>query len=422
MSGKILFTSESVSEGHPDKVADLISDAIVDAYLFGDKESRIASECLVTTNTVVVAGEITSKVIVDVDFVVRSTIAEIGYCKPEYMFDARTVRVQNLLHAQSDDIIMGVDRGDKKEMGAGDQGIMFGYAVKESDNYMPLTLEISNNLLKKLAVIRKQGKMMTYLRPDSKSQVTIEYDENWKPIKIDTILISTQHDDPEDYISNDNFYIASKKKTKTEVMHDLIEFEIRNILIPAVVSELSDDVKKLFDCDYKLIVNPTGNFVIGGPHGDTGLTGRKIVVDNYGGRCAVGGGAFSSKCPTKVDRSAAYMARYIAKNIVASGITDEATIQISYAIGQKTPISVYVNTHGKSKLNINDFELSEIIKNTFDLTPYGIITKLKLENPIYKETAAYGHFGRTPFIYNDMEFFTWEKLDSVDLLKNIFKL
>lgn len=416
---RILFTSESVSEGHPDKVADLISDAIVDAYLAGDPESRIASECLVTTNTVVVAGEVTSKCIVDVDNIVRNTISEIGYCRPEYLFDAKTVNIQNLLHEQSDDIIMGVDRGDKKEMGAGDQGIMFGYAVKESENFMPLTLEIANILLKTLADIRKDGRYMPYLRPDSKSQVTIEYDENWKPLRIDTILISTQHDEPEEYLMSLD---PEDGKTRTEFMHEIIENDVRNLLIPCAIDHMTDDVKELFNHDFKLIVNPTGNFVIGGPHGDTGLTGRKIVVDNYGGRCAVGGGAFSSKCPTKVDRSAAYMARYVAKNIVAAGIADETTIQISYAIGQKSPISVYVNTHGKSKLSISDFELSKKIAELFDLTPYGIITKLNLEHPIYKETAAYGHFGRTPFERDGLEFFTWEKLDSVDMLKTVFKI
>ncbi len=414
------FTSESVSEGHPDKVADQISDAILDEFMAYDPQSKVACETMVTTGQVIVAGEIRSNAYIDVQEVARRVINNIGYTKGEYRFDGNSCGVLSAIHEQSPDINQGVVRDSIENQGAGDQGMMFGYANRETEDYMPLPLYLSHRLLQKLAEIRKEGKKMTYLRPDSKSQVTIEYDDYNKPVRIDTIVVSTQHDD----------FDKDEVKMLAEIKND-----VKNILIPAVVKELSDEVQQLFKDDYILHVNPTGKFVIGGPHGDTGLTGRKIIVDTYGGKGAHGGGAFSGKDPSKVDRSAAYASRHIAKNLVAAGVADEILIQLAYAIGVAEPVGVFVNTYGTSKLEINDSQIAAKIKHIFDLRPGIIEQRLKLRNPIYLETAAYGHMGRKPVTvvksFNcpymgakelELELFTWEKLDYVDVIKKEFGL
>ncbi|OYD41982.1 methionine adenosyltransferase [Sphingobacterium cellulitidis] len=412
-----LFTSESVSEGHPDKVADQISDALIDNFLAWDEDARVAIETLVTTGQVVLAGEVKSKIYLDVQKITRQVIEKIGYTKSEYMFEANSCGVLSAIHEQSADINQGVDRVTKQEQGAGDQGIMFGYANNETENYMPLALDISHRLLYELADLRRENSEIKYLRPDAKSQVTLEYDDNHKPVRIDTIVISTQHDD-----------FASEKEMQEKIQADII-----NILIPRVKAQLKPELQALFTDEIKYHINPTGKFVIGGPHGDTGLTGRKIIVDTYGGKGAHGGGAFSGKDPSKVDRSAAYATRHIAKNLVAAGVADEILVQISYAIGVKDPMGIYVNTYGTSKVNKTDGEIATIIGQLFDMTPYGIETRLGLRNPIYAETAAYGHMGRTPKTVTktfensngetktlDVDLFTWEKLDFVDEVKKAF--
>jgi S-adenosylmethionine synthetase len=415
-----LFTSESVSEGHPDKVSDQISDALLDEFLAFDPQSKVACETLVTTGQVVLAGEVSTSTYIDVQKVARETIRKIGYTNSAYQFEYNSCGVITLIHEQSRDINRGVDREDPMEQGAGDQGMMFGYAINETDEFMPLPLELSHKLLIELAAIRREAKQMTYLRPDSKSQVTIEYDDQNKPIRVHTIVISTQHDE---FDSND------------EKMLELIKSDIKEILIPRVVKQLPERIQSLFDSQFILHVNPTGKFVIGGPHGDTGLTGRKIIVDTYGGKGAHGGGAFSGKDPSKVDRSAAYAARHIAKNIVAAGIADEILVQLSYAIGVVEPIGVFVNTYGKSRVNMTDGEIAEKISEVYDLRPAAIEQGLKLRNPIYLETASYGHMGRTPRMVKktfdspywdkkilEVELFTWEKLDYVDRFKKEFNV
>ncbi|MDR2836358.1 MAG: methionine adenosyltransferase [Bacteroidales bacterium] len=410
------FTSESVSEGHPDKVADQISDAILDNFLAQDQNSRVACETLVTTGLAVVAGEVTSTAYVDIQEVTRNVINKIGYTKGEYRFEGNSCAVISAIHEQSADINQGVSEGEglHKEQGAGDQGMMFGYATNETDNYMPLPLDIAHKILEVLAEIRKKGKEMKYLRPDAKSQVTIEYDDNNQAIRIDTIVVSTQHDE--------------------DVELEEIKTDVEKILLPKVISLLPERVKKLFKNDFILHVNPTGKFVIGGPHGDTGLTGRKIIVDTYGGRGAHGGGAFSGKDPSKVDRSAAYAARHIAKNLVAAGIADEILIQVAYAIGVAKPVGIFVNTYGTSKVKLSDSEISKKIEEIFPLKPKEIEERLKLRNPIYSETASYGHFGRENKIVTkhfnnykkpidkEVELFTWEKLDYIDKIKKEFGL
>jgi len=415
-----LFTSESVSEGHPDKVSDQISDALLDEFLAFDPSSKVACETLVTTGQVVLAGEVHTDTYIDVQKVARDTIKRIGYTKSDYQFEFNSCGVMTMIHEQSQDINRGVDREDPMEQGAGDQGMMFGYASIETDNYMPLSLELSHKLLIELAVIRREEKVMTYLRPDSKSQVTIEYDDNDAPVRVHTIVVSTQHDE---FDSDD------------ERMLNKIRSDVKEILIPRVVAQLPERLRSLFDDNFILHVNPTGKFVIGGPHGDTGLTGRKIIVDTYGGKGAHGGGAFSGKDPSKVDRSAAYAARHIAKNIVASGISDEVLVQLSYAIGVVEPIGVFVNTYGKSKVDLSDGEIAEKITSLYDLRPAAIEKNLKLRYPIYTETASYGHMGRTPvtvtkvFISQyweeksiEVELFTWEKLDYLEIFKKAFSL
>ena len=415
-----LFTSESVSEGHPDKVSDQISDAILDQLLAFDENSKVACETMVTTGQVVVAGEIKSNTYIDVQNIARQTINKIGYTKSEYQFDGNSCGVLTALHEQSADINRGVEREDPMSQGAGDQGMMFGYASKETDNYMPLSLELSHKLLQDLADIRREAKEMTYLRPDSKSQVTIEYGDDNQPKRIHTIVVSTQHDE----FDNDDERMLAK-----------IKEDVRTILIPRTKAQLSEQVQALFDDNFILHVNPTGKFVIGGPHGDTGLTGRKIIVDTYGGKGAHGGGAFSGKDPSKVDRSAAYAARHIAKNLVAAGVADEILVQLSYAIGVAEPINIYVNTYGTSKLKISDGQIAEKVGQIFDLRPKAIEERLKLKNPIYTETAAYGHMGRVPQVvektftsaYNkektvEVELFTWEKLDYVKAIKETFSI
>ncbi|SEF91533.1 methionine adenosyltransferase [Sphingobacterium lactis] len=414
-----LFTSESVSEGHPDKVADQISDALIDNFLAWDEDARVAIETLVTTGQVVLAGEVKSKIYLDVQKITRQVIEKIGYTKSEYMFEANSCGVLSAIHEQSADINQGVDRLTKQEQGAGDQGIMFGYANNETENYMPLALDLSHRLLYELAALRRENEEITYLRPDAKSQVTLEYDDNHKPVRIDTIVISTQHDD-----------FGSEQE-----MQDKIKTDIINILVPRVKAQLKPELQALFTDEIKYHINPTGKFVIGGPHGDTGLTGRKIIVDTYGGKGAHGGGAFSGKDPSKVDRSAAYATRHIAKNLVAAGVADELLVQISYAIGVKDPMGIYVNTFGTSKVDKTDGEIAKIIAELFDMTPYGIETRLGLRNPIYAETAAYGHMGRTPKTVTktfensngesktvEVDLFTWEKLDYVDQVKKAFGL
>jgi S-adenosylmethionine synthetase len=421
-----LFTSESVSEGHPDKVADQISDAILDEFLAFDSHSKVACETLVTTGQVVLAGEVKSGAYVDVQEVARQVINHIGYTKSEYKFDGDACGIFSAIHEQSDDINRGVERTDPMEQGAGDQGMMFGYATRETPNYMPLPLELSHQLLIELAAIRREGTVMTYLRPDSKSQVTIEYNESGIPVRIHTIVVSTQHDDfiqPGNGISQQQADIAMVAKIKEDV---------KDILIPRVLKK-NPALKPLLDENYILHVNPTGKFVIGGPHGDTGLTGRKIIVDTYGGKGAHGGGAFSGKDPSKVDRSAAYAARHIAKNAVAAGIADEMLVQVSYAIGVARPLSLYVNTYGKANVGLSDEAIAEKLGTLFDLRPKAIEERLKLRNPIYFETASYGHMGREPQVVTksftsryteplklQVELFTWEKLDYVEPIKKAF--
>ncbi len=417
------FTSESVSEGHPDKVSDQISDAVLDELLRHDPNSKVACETLVTTGLAVVAGEVRTDAYVEIQDVTRRVIEKIGYTKAEYQFDSKSCGVLSALHGQSNDIFQGVGRQKPEEQGAGDQGMMFGFACKETEHYMPLTIDLSHMLLRELAAIRREGRQMKYLRPDSKSQVTVEYEQGWKPVHIDTIVISTQHDDFAD----------------DDIMLKKIEDDVRNILIPRTKKQLPAKLRKLFDDNTKLYVNPTGKFVIGGPHGDTGLTGRKIIVDSYGGRGAHGGGAFSGKDSSKVDRSAAYAARHIAKNLVAAGICDQALVQIAYAIGKAEPVGFYINTDNTSHVKMSDAEIALKVKGLVDLRPYFIVKRFSLTNPIFEETASYGHFGRQPEtrkvevfyedkdtfregdkIYKNVEFFAWEKLDLVDKMKKAF--
>lgn len=416
-----LFTSESVSEGHPDKIADQISDTLLDYFLAFDKESKVACETLVTTGQVVLAGEVKSKTYLDVQQIARDVINDIGYTKGAYRFSGDSCGVISLIHEQSEEISRGVDREKKEDQGAGDQGMMFGYATKETENYMPLALDLSHKILIELAKIRREEKDITYLRPDAKCQVTIEYSDDNIPQKIVAIVVSTQHDE----FDNDDSRMLKE-----------IEKDIKEILIPRVIAQLPEEVGKLFQDDIKYHINPTGKFVIGGPHGDTGLTGRKIIVDTYGGKGAHGGGAFSGKDPSKVDRSAAYAARHIAKNLAAAGVADEVLIQVSYAIGVVEPTSISVDTYGTSKVDFTDGEIAEKVSELFDMRPAAIEERLKLRNPIYRETAAYGHMGKEPRIetkiyksrYNGgpitrkVELFTWEKLDYVDKVKQVFGL
>ena len=415
-----LFSSESVSEGHPDKVADQISDAILDQFLAYDEKARVACESFVTTGQVVIMGEVRSNVYIDLQTIARNTIKRIGYTKAEYQFDGNSCGILSAIHEQSGDINRGVDNGNEEEQGAGDQGMMFGYATNETENYIPVSLDLAHLIVKTLADIRKEGKTMTYLRPDSKSQVTVQYSDNGVPERIDTIVVSTQHDE----FDEDERMLA---KIKDDVI---------NILMPRVKQQIkSDKVLALFGDDIKYYVNPTGKFVIGGPHGDTGLTGRKIIVDTYGGKGAHGGGAFSGKDSSKVDRSAAYAARHIAKNMVAAGVSDEILVQISYAIGVAKPMNIYVNTYGKSNVKMSDGEIAAKIEQLFDLRPKSIERELKLRQPMYSETAAYGHMGRQPETVTktftshyhetktiDVELFTWEKLDAVNKIKKCFNL
>jgi S-adenosylmethionine synthetase len=414
-----LFTSESVSEGHPDKVADQISDALIDNFLAFDPQSKVACETLVTTGQVVLAGEVKSKAYLDVQEIARGVIRKIGYTKSEYMFEANSCGILSAIHEQSADINQGVDRKKKEEQGAGDQGMMFGYATNETVHYMPLALDLAHNLLIELAAIRREkNSKMPYLRPDAKSQVTLEYDDNNRPIRIDAIVISTQHDD-----------FDAEPKMLARIKKDVI-----NILIPRIKSKYKK-YAKLFNDDIKYHINPTGKFVIGGPHGDTGLTGRKIIVDTYGGKGAHGGGAFSGKDPSKVDRSAAYATRHIAKNLVAAGVAEEVLVQVSYAIGVAKPTSINVNTYGTAKVNLTDGQIGKIVEQVFDMRPYFIEQRLKLRNPMYSETAAYGHMGRVPAVVEKVfqgpngkqikrkvELFTWEKLDYVGKVKKAFQL
>ena len=427
-----LFTSESVSEGHPDKVADQISDAVLDKLLAYDPSSKVACETLVTTGQVIVAGEVKTKAYIDLQRVAREVINRIGYTKSEYMFEGNSCGVLSAIHEQSPDINRGVEREDPMEQEAGDQGMMFGYATNETKNYMPLPLYLAHRLLMTLAEIRREGKQMTYLRPDSKSQVTIEYDDNRRPVRIDTIVISTQHDD---FIRPAGPSEEARLEADRQMLEQ-IRRDVTEILIPRVKAELGDEkILALFDGSTRYHVNPTGKFVIGGPHGDTGLTGRKIIVDTYGGAGAHGGGAFSGKDPSKVDRSAAYAARHIAKNLVAAGVADEMLVQVSYAIGVAAPINIYVNTYGRSHVDMTDGEIAEKIGQLFDMRPHAIEQRLKLRNPIYSETAAYGHMGREPKTVTKhfesayegnkdvtVELFTWEKLDYIDKVKEAFGL
>jgi len=424
------FTSESVSEGHPDKVADQISDAILDEMLAQDPNSKVACETLVTTGLAVLSGEVKTKAWVDVQKVARRIINKIGYTKSEYRFDGESCGVLSTIHEQSADINQGVERQKEEEQGAGDQGMMFGYASRETDNYMPLALELSHLILRELTNLREEGKEMTYLRPDSKSQVTVEYGDDNKPLRIDTIVVSTQHDD---FVSAKESTAKARQEADNEMLAK-IHSDVATILIPRVIAKLPARVQAFFDGKYRLLVNPTGKFVIGGPHGDTGLTGRKIIVDTYGGKGAHGGGAFSGKDSSKVDRSAAYATRHIAKNLVAAGVADELLVQVAYAIGVAEPVGVFVNTYGTAKVNFSDSQIAEKAKAIFDLRPYAIIKRLGLKNPIFTETAAYGHMGREPFTREvqigmngnkktkTVEFFTWEKLDYVDKVKAEFGL
>jgi S-adenosylmethionine synthetase len=414
-----LFTSESVSEGHPDKIADQISDALIDNFLAFDPESKVACETLVTTGQVVLAGEVKSNTYLDVQKIAREVIEKIGYTKADYMFDSKSCGVLSAIHEQSDDINRGVDRASKEEQGAGDQGMMFGYATNETENFMPLALDISHKILQVLAELRREGNEIPYLRPDAKSQVTIEYSDDNVPQRIDAIVVSTQHDE---------FDVD-------EVMLKKIKDDIINILIPRVKSQLSENIQRLFNDDIKYHINPTGKFVIGGPHGDAGLTGRKIIVDTYGGKGAHGGGAFSGKDPSKVDRSAAYATRHIAKNLVAAGLCDEVLVQVSYAIGVVEPMGLYVNTYGTAKVDLTDGEIAKKVSELFDMRPFAIEQRLKLRSPMYSETAAYGHMGRKNEVVTksfidsngqsqdfEVELFTWEKLDYVDSVRKSFKL
>ena len=414
------FTSESVSKGHPDKIADQISDALLDNFLAFDPESKVACETLVTTGQVILAGEVKSKTYLDVQTIARETINTIGYTEGAYQFSGDSCGVISLIHEQSQDINRGIDREEKEAQGAGDQGIMFGYASKETDNYIPLALDLSHKILIELAALRREKDTVNYLRPDAKSQVTIEYNDQNQPVRIDTIVVSTQHDD----------FDSDEVKMLNKIKADII-----SILIPRVLAKCEPRVQKLFGSDITYHVNPTGKFVIGGPHGDTGLTGRKIIVDTYGGKGGHGGGAFSGKDPSKVDRSAAYAARHMAKNLVAAGVADEILVQLSYAIGVVEPTSIYINSYGTSKLGLTDVEIAEKAKSIFDLRPYAIEQRLKLRNPMYSETASYGHMGRTPRTvtktfespYNgkvskEVALFTWEQLDYLETIKNTFKL
>lgn len=414
-----LFTSESVSEGHPDKIADQISDALLDNFLAFDAESKVACETMVTTGQVILAGEVKSRTYLDVQSIARETINKIGYTKGEYQFSGDSCGVISLIHEQSQDINQGVDKQSKKEQGAGDQGMMFGYASKETEDYMPLALDISHKILQELALLRREGSLINYLRPDAKAQVSIEYSDDNIPIRIDTIVVSTQHDD----FAQDDIMLAKIKE------------DVEGILMPRVKALFPEKVQRLFNNKIKYHINPTGKFVIGGPHGDTGLTGRKIIVDTYGGKGAHGGGAFSGKDPSKVDRSAAYAARHAAKNLVAAGVADELLIQVSYAIGVVEPTSIFIDTYNTSKVGLTDGEIAKKVADIFDFTPYGIEQRLKLRNPIYAETAAYGHMGRSPQTltkvfespYNgrvekEVELFTWEKLDKVTEVKKAFDL
>lgn len=413
-----LFSSESVSEGHPDKVSDQISDALLDQFLAYDPHAHCAIETFVTTGQVVIMGEVRSEEYVDLQTIARNTIKNIGYTKSEYQFDGDSCGILTAIHEQSEDIERGVDNANEDNQGAGDQGMMFGYAVNETENYMPVSLDLAHNIMQTLAEIRKEGKEMTYLRPDSKSQVTIEYSDNNVPLRIDTIVVSTQHDD----------FDADDKRMLAKIKDDVV-----NILMPRVMQKCDDKVLALFNDNIKYYVNPTGKFVIGGPHGDTGLTGRKIIVDTYGGKGAHGGGAFSGKDSSKVDRSAAYMMRYIAKNMVAAGVADEILVQVSYAIGVAEPVNIYVNTYNRSLVSMTDSEIADRISKMFDLRPKAIERRLKLRQPMYLETAAYGHMGRIPQMVKktftsryhetreiDVELFTWERLDSVDDIKKEF--
>lgn len=412
-----LFTSESVSEGHPDKVADQISDALIDNFLAWDADSKVACETLVTTGLVVLAGEVKSQTYLDVQKIARDVIRKIGYTKSEYMFEADSCGVISTIHEQSADINQGVDRVQKQDQGAGDQGMMFGYATSETDNYMPLALDLAHKILTELAALRRENSEIAYLRPDAKSQVTIEYSDDHKPVRIDAIVVSTQHDD-----------FDSEENMQKKIQQDIV-----SILIPRVKAQLKPELQQLFTDAIKYHINPTGKFVIGGPHGDTGLTGRKIIVDTYGGKGAHGGGAFSGKDPSKVDRSAAYATRHIAKNLVAAGVCDEILVQVSYAIGVKDPMGIFVDTYGTSKVDFNDGQIAQKLASIFDMTPYGIETRLKLRNPMYSETAAYGHMGRNSETVTkeftgangekktvEVELFTWEKLDYVDKVKSAF--
>ncbi|MBA10670.1 methionine adenosyltransferase [Flavobacteriaceae bacterium] len=414
-----LFTSESVSEGHPDKVADQISDALIDNFLAFDKDAKVACETLVTTGQVVLAGEVKSTTYLDVQKIARQTIKDIGYTKSEYMFDGDSCGVFSAIHEQSDDINRGIDRETKEKQGAGDQGMMFGYATRETENYMPLALDLAHRILTELAELRRENRDITYLRPDSKSQVTIEYNDNNVPQRIDAIVVSTQHDD----------FDADAVMLKT------IENDIKTILIPRVIAKLPQHTQTLFTNDIKYHINPTGKFVIGGPHGDTGLTGRKIIVDTYGGKGAHGGGAFSGKDPSKVDRSAAYATRHIAKNLVAAGVCDEVLVQVSYAIGVVEPMGIFIDTYGSCPFNMTDGEIAKKVSDIFDMRPAAIEKRLKLRNPMYSETAAYGHMGRENetisktfeqpngnTVTMEVELFTWEKLDFVDKVKKAFRL
>ncbi|MBY0245285.1 MAG: methionine adenosyltransferase [Sphingobacteriaceae bacterium] len=413
-----LFTSESVSEGHPDKIADQISDALIDNFLAFDAESKVACETLVTTGQVILAGEVKSKTYLDVQQIARDVIKKIGYTKSEYMFEANSCGILSAIHEQSQDINQGVDKANKEEQGAGDQGMMFGYASNETENLMPLALDLSHKILQELAILRRENKEITYLRPDAKSQVTLEYDDNNKPIRIDAIVVSTQHDD-----------FDAEEKMLAKIKSDIV-----GILIPRIIKN-NPQVAHLFNDKIQYHINPTGKFVIGGPHGDTGLTGRKIIVDTYGGKGAHGGGAFSGKDPSKVDRSAAYATRHIAKNLVAAGVADEILVQVSYAIGVAKPMGIYINTYGSNKVNKTDGEIAKIVESIFDMRPYFIEQRLKLRNPIYSETAAYGHMGRKNETITKtfkspngeektvtVELFTWEKLDYVDQVKAAFSL
>lgn len=426
-----LFSSESVSEGHPDKVADQISDALLDQFLAYDSQSHCAIETFNTTGQVIIMGEVRSKEYIDLQTIARKTINKIGYTKSEYQFDGNSCGILTAIHEQSDDINRGVSRQEEDNQGAGDQGMMFGYAVNETENYMPATLDLAHLIVRTLADIRKEGKEMTYLRPDSKSQVTIEYSDNGVPQRIDTIVVSTQHDD---FVKPADGTPEAQLKADEEML-DKIRQDVIGILMPRVKAQLGEKVLALFNDDIKYYVNPTGKFVIGGPHGDTGLTGRKIIVDTYGGKGAHGGGAFSGKDPSKVDRSAAYAARHIAKNMVAAGVADEMLVQLAYAIGVAEPVSVYVDTYGKSHVDMSDGEIAKKIKEMFDLRPHAIERTLKLRQPMYLETAAYGHMGRKNEVvektftshYHEtknmkVELFTWEKLDQVDKIKKEFGL